>query len=299
MSGETMVPSNGVDLCVETFGEPSDPPVLLIAGAASSMDWWEDEFCRRLAAGGRYVIRYDHRDTGRSTSFPAGAPPYSGPDLARDALGLLDALGEPRAHLVGLSMGGGLAQWIALVEPARVLTLTLMSTSAVQPADSAASADSAGSAESTGPAESAASAADPEPEAGDVEPEVDWSDREVAVDRLVKAAREYGGPLTADEPHLRRLAERVVDRTTDMAASQTNHWIIDGGPPVPRRLGPITAPTLVMHGTVDPFFPMAEAEALARQIPGARLVRLEGVGHEHPPAAVWPVVIKEILEHTA
>jgi pimeloyl-ACP methyl ester carboxylesterase len=119
------------------------------------------------------------------------------------------------------------------------------------------------------------------------------------VNWLVKAAREYGGPLTADEPHLRRLAERVVDRTTDMAASQTNHWILDGGPPVPHRLGPITAPTLVMHGTVDPFFPMAEGEALARQIPGARLVRLEGVGHEHPPAAVWPVVIKEILEHTA
>src|SRR6185312_6991511 len=118
-------------------------------------------------------IRYDHRDTGRSTSFPAGAPPYSGPDLAGDALGLLDALGERQAHLVGLSMGGGLAQWIALVEPARVLTLTLMSTSAVQAADSAASADSAGSAESTGPAESAASAADPEPEAGDDEPEVD------------------------------------------------------------------------------------------------------------------------------
>ena len=74
MSGEMMVHANGIDLCAETFGEPADPPLLLIAGGASSMDWWEDEFCRRLGAGGRFVIRYDHRDTGRSTSFPAGAP---------------------------------------------------------------------------------------------------------------------------------------------------------------------------------------------------------------------------------
>src|SRR5690348_18492069 len=109
MVAETL-PVNGIELCADTFGEPSDPALLLIAGGASSMDWWEDEFCRRLAAGGRFVIRYDHRDTGRSTSFPAGAPPYSDVDLAHDALGVLDNLGVHRAHLVGLSMGGLLAQ---------------------------------------------------------------------------------------------------------------------------------------------------------------------------------------------
>src|SRR4051794_16299799 len=129
MVTETMMPVNGIEVCVETFGEPDDPAVLLIAGGASSMDWWEDEFCRRLAAGGRFVIRYDHRDTGRSTSFPAGAPPYSGSDLAQDALGVLDALGVHRAHVVGLSMGGGLAQRIAVESPHRLLSLTLMSTS--------------------------------------------------------------------------------------------------------------------------------------------------------------------------
>ena len=88
MVAETL-PVNGIELCVDTFGEPNDPALLLIAGGASSMDWWEDEFCRRLAAGGRYVVRYDHRDTGRSTSFPAGRPPYSGVDLAHDALNFL------------------------------------------------------------------------------------------------------------------------------------------------------------------------------------------------------------------
>src|SRR3954470_22504098 len=108
MVTETMMPVNGIEVCVETFGEPGDPALLLIAGGASSMDWWEDEFCRRLAAGGRYVVRYDHRDTGRSTSFPAGNPPYSGVDLGADALGVLDALGLAAAHLVGLSMGGAL-----------------------------------------------------------------------------------------------------------------------------------------------------------------------------------------------
>src|SRR5690349_2929989 len=93
---ETMMPVNGIELCVETFGEAGDPALLLIAGAASSMDWWADEFCRRLAAGGRFVIRYDHRDTGRSSSFPAGEPPYSDVDLANDALGVLDGLGVHR-----------------------------------------------------------------------------------------------------------------------------------------------------------------------------------------------------------
>jgi pimeloyl-ACP methyl ester carboxylesterase len=241
-----MVPANGVDLCVETFGDRTDPPVLLIAGGASSMDWWEDEFCRRLAAGHRYVIRYDHRDTGRSTSFPVGAPPYSMADLAADALGLLDALEIPRAHVVGMSMGGGLAQRIA-----------------VQMQDA-----------------------------------VDWSDRTVVVDRLVAEVRQLGGPFTADEPHLRRLIERVVDRTTDMAAAPANHWLAGAGTPIRDRLAAITAPTLILHGAQDPVYPVAAAEALAAEIPGARLVLLEGVGHEHPPAALWTLVLTELLRHT-
>lgn len=277
MSGETMVPANGVDLCVETFGEESDAPVLLIAGGASSMDFWDDEFCRRLAAGGRYVIRYDHRDTGRSTAFEAGRPPYSGADLALDALGLLDALGERQAHLVGLSMGGGLAQRIAVEHPSVPLSLTLMSTCSA--------------------ASSPASPPDPSSPAP-AAPVVDWSDRRVAVEALIAELQQYGGPFTADEPQLRRLAERVVDRTTDMAASRANHFLADPGPPIP-SLSSITVPTLVMHGTVDPVFPMSAAEALAAEIPGARLVRLDGAGHEHPPAALWQQVVAEILKHTA
>ncbi|MET0415562.1 MAG: alpha/beta hydrolase [Actinoplanes sp.] len=256
---ETMLAVNGIEVCAETFGEPGDPALLLIAGGASSMDWWDDEFCRRLAAGGRFVIRYDHRDTGRSTSFPAGDPPYSGVDLANDALGVLDALGAHRAHLVGIAMGGALAQRIAAERPHRVLSLTLIS---------------------SGPL----SAAFDEPPAAGVE----WSDRRCAVNRLITRVREAGGPFTAAEPQLRRLAERVFDRTHDMTASQTNHWRCGSGPP---PLGAITAPTLILHGTLDPVPP-----AGADGIPGARLVWLDGVGHEFPPAAVWSQVIDEILD---
>src|SRR6266542_1607447 len=112
-SRERIVKANGVDLCVETFGNPADPAVLLIMGASASMDWWEDGFCERLAAGGRYVIRYDQRDTGRSVTDPPGAPTYRFVDLCEDAVGVLDALGVEAAHVVGVSMGGGVAQLVA------------------------------------------------------------------------------------------------------------------------------------------------------------------------------------------
>ena len=112
---------NGVDLCVETFGEATDPPLLLIGGASSSMDLWEDEFCERLASGGRRVIRYDHRDTGESTSYPAGAPAYGGDDLYADAVSLIERLADGRAHVVGISMGGALAQQIATLTIQSVL----------------------------------------------------------------------------------------------------------------------------------------------------------------------------------
>jgi len=97
------------------------------------MDWWEEEFCQRLAAGGRFVIRYDHRDTGRSVSYPAGAPGYTGADLAADVTGVLDALGRRSAHLAGISMGGALAQQVALAHPGRVDSLVLISTSPAVP----------------------------------------------------------------------------------------------------------------------------------------------------------------------
>ncbi|WP_246607244.1 alpha/beta fold hydrolase [Paractinoplanes toevensis] len=281
---------NGIELCLETFGDPADPALLLIAGGASSMDWWEDEFCRRLAAAGRFVIRYDHRDTGRSTSFPPGEPPYSGVDLAHDALGVLDALGIHRAHVVGLSMGGALAQRIAAERPHRVLSLTLMSTTLGAAPESD---DAPPEASVSGPGSPVATTD------GDISEMPDWSDRKSSVERMITATKTLGGLFTAGDAHLRRLAERIFDRTNDMAATQLNHWCCQTGPPLRRPLCGITAPTLILHGTLDPMFPAEHAHALAAEIPGSRLVWLEGVGHEFPPAAVWQQVIDEIVGHAA
>jgi pimeloyl-ACP methyl ester carboxylesterase len=102
-----MVEANGVDLCIQTIGDTADPAILLIGGAAISMDWWEDDFCERLASDPRFVIRYDLRDTGQSVSYEPGAPPYSHADLVEDAVGVRDALRIACAHVVGISMGGG------------------------------------------------------------------------------------------------------------------------------------------------------------------------------------------------
>ncbi|WP_232343965.1 alpha/beta fold hydrolase [Actinoplanes awajinensis] len=288
---ETMMPVNGIQVCLETFGERTEPPLLLLAGEASSMDWWDDEFCRRLAAGGRFVIRYDHRDTGRSTAFPAGTT-YSGVDLMNDALGVLDALGVPAAHLVGLSLGGALAQRIAVEHPHRVLTLTLIATSAGLGPDAMPVLAGVGAvAVRTVPAT--------EVRVRTATDEVDWSNRRSAVAGIIAEVRARGGPFTPDEPQLRRLAERVYDRSADLAAARLNHRCAGYGPPVRDRLAAIDVPTLILHGTLDQRFPSEHPRELARVIPGSRLVWLEGVGHEVPPRAVWAQVLTEILGEPA
>ena len=129
----TFAEAGGVRLCVQTFGDPCDPAILLISGMSASIDWWDEDFCARLAAGLRYVIRYDHRDTGQSACYPPGAPSYTGGDLAADAVAVLDALRVDTAHLVGISMGGAIAQRLALERRGRVATLTLISTTAIGP----------------------------------------------------------------------------------------------------------------------------------------------------------------------
>lgn len=279
----TRVATAGAELTVQTFGTPDDPALLLIAGAASSMDWWEDAFCARLAEGGRYVVRYDQRDTGASTSWPAGEPGYTGADLTADALGVLDGLGVAAAHVVGISMGGGIGQELALDHADRVSSLTLLSTTPVGPVRAALPPVRA---------DVAASFSEPQPDP-------DWSDAEAAVTAFVDGERLFHGTLPFDEGHVRGIAARVVARSTDIAATMTNHWILDQGGDRTTGISAITAPTLVLHGTEDPLFPFGHGEALAAEIPGARLVPLFGVGHQMPPPAVWDVVITEILEHTS
>jgi len=285
-TNERMIQANGVDLCIETFGDPADPAILLIGGAAASMDWWEDEFCRRLATSDRHVIRYDLRDTGRSTSSEPGAPDYSQLDLAADAVGILDTLGIDQAHIVGISMGAGIGQRLALEHPNRVASLTLFSTSPGGP----------GGPDNPDlpPMSDRIKAMFSEPG-----PEPDWSNREAAIGAIVEGERTFAGTLAFDEAHVRSLAERIVDRTGNIASSMTNHWILEGDGPIRPRLGEITAPALVLHGTADPLFPYGHGEALARELSNARLIPLEGGGHQYPHRTLWNIVIPAILEHTA
>src|SRR3954468_18237165 len=130
-----MMQANGVDLCTEAFGEATNPALLLVMGIGASMLWWDEAVCRMLAGHGRFVIRYDHRDTGRSTTYEPGHPGYTGRDLVLDALRVLDGYGLRAAHLVGVSAGAAFAQLVALEFPERVLSLVLISSSPATPGD--------------------------------------------------------------------------------------------------------------------------------------------------------------------
>jgi pimeloyl-ACP methyl ester carboxylesterase/SAM-dependent methyltransferase len=270
---------NGVDLEIETFGEPGQPAILLIAGANSSMDGWDPAFCQRLADGPRFVIRYDHRDTGGSTTGEAGKPNYGSADLAADPVGILDALGIGPAHLVGVSMGGALAQLVALDHPDRVASLTLIATTSGTGDDLPPMADEL--------KEFFAQASPP-----------DWDDRDAVVDYLTGFERVLAA-RPVDESALRALAVRMVDRGSNREANLTNHNVLDQGEPWRSRLGTLRVPTLVIHGDRDPLFPAGHGRALANDIPGATLVTLPEMGHETPPDATWDVVVPAVLALTS
>jgi pimeloyl-ACP methyl ester carboxylesterase len=274
------VQANGAELCVEVLGDRGDPPILLIMGSGGSMDWWDEEFCERLAAGGRFVIRYDNRDTGRSTTYPPGAPPYTGSDLVADAVAVLDAVELQRAHVVGLSSGGALAQVLALDHSDRVASLCVIATSPAGPEK-----DLPGMAAEDVARLSAIAAPD-------------WSDRESVVDYLVAYSRAIAGRSRPfDEARHRRMIERAYDRSASMQ-SMTNHDLIDSPPRWRERLGGMRIPTLVIHGREDPLLPYPHGVALAAEIPGARLLTLEHAGHELPREDL-DIVVPAILEHTA
>jgi pimeloyl-ACP methyl ester carboxylesterase len=278
--GERVLMINGVASCVEVQGGAEDPTVLLVGASMSS---WPDELCERLVAGGRRVIRYDVRDTGRSESYPPGEPGYSLADLVDDAVGVLDATATGRAHVAGMSTGGWIAQLLALGHPERVATLTLVASRPNTP----------------GPVDDDL----PEHDAALMKvitstPEPDWSDERAVVDHLVLMARTFAGAGAFDEAAARAHAVAEVARTTDVKCATTNIAFADHGPRWRERLGEITAPTLVLHGEDDPFFPVGNGEALAAEIPDTRLVRLDRVGHRLPAHAV-PAVADELLAHTA
>jgi pimeloyl-ACP methyl ester carboxylesterase len=277
---ERMIEANGVELCTEPFGDPGDPPVLLVMGVGASMLWWEEGFCRLLADGGRFVIRYDHRDTGLSVTYEPGRPDYTGAELVADAVGVLDAYGIAAAHVVGVSAGGAFAQLLTLGFPDRVLSLVLISTSPATPGGRSL------------------------PSATErfnnflASTEVDWADQESVIEYLVGYERMLaGGVRPFDEAAWRELVRRDVERARDIAASQNHSLIADGDVPS-EPISSIAVPTLVIHGTADPMFPLAHGQALAEEISGAKLLTLEGAGHG-VDRADWQPIARAILPHTA
>ena len=277
---ERMVEANGVELCAEAFGDPADPPVLLVMGSGGSMLWWDEGFCRLLADGGRFVIRYDHRDTGRSVTYEPGSPGYTGADLVSDAAGVLDAHGIPAAHVVGVSMGGALAQLLALDFPGHVRSLVLISTT------QAVSGGRGGLPPPTAAFSRFAATAT-----------VDWTDRDSVSEYLVEYSRVLaGGRRPFDEARVRELVRRDVERARSFAAAQ-NHDALPDDERSREPLSSIAVPTLVVHGTADPLFPFPHGEALADEIPGARLLALEDAGHG-VERADWDLLARAVLEHT-
>lgn len=268
------------EIVSQAFGDPRDPAMLLIMGAMASMLWWPEALCKKLAGEGRFVIRYDNRDTGLSTKYAPGEPPYTFDDMADDAVRVLDSHGIGKAHVVGMSMGGMIAQRQALRHPSRVITLTVISSSPVGidtshlPGTNEAymehSADGA---------------------------KVDWSNREQVVDFVVKDTHAIASTAHPfDEKAMRAFIQRDYDRSGGFL-SATNHFMLKGSEDLKGRLHEIKAPLLVIHGTSDPIFPVEHGAALADAIAGARLVRIGGGGHELHPQD-WDTIAAAIIAHT-
>lgn len=277
---ERWVESRGIRLCTESFGSPNDPPILLIMGAMSSMKWWPDGLVSMLVAAGRFVVRYDHRDMGCSTTYPPGAPGYTVDDLADDVIAVLDGYGLARAHLVGMSLGGMLSQIVALKAPERVLSLTLIC------------AEFLGDLGFTPPPLSPALLAH-----FGTAVTLDWSDEAAVLEFMVKAGRlNSSGRRPYDEALARRVAAVEVRRSNNLQ-SMMNYTVLTGGERWYGRTHELQAPLLVIHGALDPVVAYAHGIALSRAVPGAKLVTLEDAGHELHEVD-WPTIAEAIIAHS-
>ena len=275
-----MTPIERPQITSEAFGDPANPPLLLIMGAMASMLWWPEALCRKLADAGLFVIRYDNRDTGQSTKYPPGEPPYTFDDMADDAMHVLDDHGIGKAHVAGMSMGGMIAQIVALKHPSRVASLTVISSSPLgvdtshlpQTSDAYLKHSAEGA-------------------------KVDWSDRRQVIDFMVKDTRAIASTAHPfDEARMHAFVEQDYDRSGGLL-SATNHFMLKSGDDWKGRLHERMVPLLVIHGTTDPIFPVEHGEALADAVVGAKILRIEGGGHElHPDD--WDVIVDGVVAHT-
>lgn len=278
--------ANGITIAYETIGDPVDPPLLLIMGLGVQMLAWPDEFCDQLAGRGYFVVRFDNRDIGLSTHFPDAPQPdllgalttgdmssaaYLLSDMAEDTVGLLDALDIDRAHVVGASMGGMIAQSLAIGHPARVRSLTsIMSTPS--PTDGA-------------PSDEALGALLMEPA----------TSREEAIEQSVATFAIIGSPdYDPDEAWLRDVAGRSYDRSYDPAGVARQLMAIVASGDRKEALAGVTVPALVIHGDRDPLVRPEGGEATAKALPDAELLMLPGMGHSLP-RELWGTIVDAIV----
>jgi pimeloyl-ACP methyl ester carboxylesterase len=284
--------ANGIELCYDTFGDPDAPPIMLIMGLATQMIGWDEAFCSELAARGYHVVRFDNRDIGHSTRFPqagtldlvallgqalAGKPvlaPYTLRDMAADTVGLMDALGMARAHVVGVSMGGGIAQEMAVHFGDRLRSLTSIMSSTGDPSLPQATP------------EAMAVLMAPPPKTQEEYFE--------AYQRTWKVLRGPGFPLdeAKDLERARRNWERGLNPPG--VARQLAAILASGNRTA--ALAGVRVPTLVIHGNADPLVRVEGGRETARAVPGAKLLVIEGMGHALP-MPMWPQLIDAIAAH--
>ncbi len=268
-----------IKIATESFGSADDPALVLVMGATASMLGWPDELCHALANRGLCVIRFDHRDTGHSTTVPPGKASYSVEDMASDVMAVLDGYGLERAHLMGMSLGGYISQMLALLHPDRILSLTLVASEPLG---------------WDGPALPHMSQAflDHFARLGDL----DWSDEGKVTDFLLEAERlSAGSERHFDEARLRARIGQILSRT-DSPASMFNHAALTTRDDWTGRFRRIACPVLVIHGNEDPILPVGNGRAIAAGIPGAEMLTLPGTGHELPLATV-DVVADRVAAH--
>lgn len=290
-SKETTVKINGIEITYDTFGDPQAPPMLLIMGLGGQMIMWDEAFCKEIASKGYQVIRFDNRDVGLSTKLDdTGVPdlmemmmkvqqgesveaPYRLIDMANDAIGLLNALKIETAHVVGTSMGGMIAQTIAIHYPKRVRTLTSIMSTTSNP-----------------------ELPQPSPEAISILITPPPSDRAEYIEDSVKTWRFLNGELPFDEEFVRKRSALAFDRCYYPIGSGRQLAAILASGSRKDDLKNVKIPTLVIHGSADPLVPVEGGKETADVIPGAKLIIIEGMGHSIPAAAA-PRIIEAIINH--
>jgi pimeloyl-ACP methyl ester carboxylesterase len=288
------VAANGIQIEYETFGNPSGRPLLLIIGLGGQLIQWDEALCRDLAARSHYVIRYDNRDAGLSGKIDQAGEPdimealgkimngdksvaaYSMEDMADDAAGLLDALGIPAAHVCGMSMGGMIAQTLALHHPFRVVSLTSIYSHTGNPRLPQPKPEILGALVTPPPAE-----------------------REANIEHMLNLFRMIAGPgFPFQEEWVRRIMAESYDRCFYPQGMGRQLMAILTQNDRTSALASIKVPTLVIHGTRDPLVPVEGGKETAAAIPGAELMLIEGMGHDLPHGGAWPTIVEAVTAHT-